>query len=162
MKHLLLPLLLVASVMPVLAHDEGGDGAYIPDYQTLVREGYGPRHEVRIETYGLGYRMRPMPTQAYYANGYTVYYGYQPVPERAGIANSLYAFGYAADFYNKLIPGMESNLDRLAVTVSISGGDMVAKARTGNGNAVTTVQRTAPATAPTANPLPAIGEKPSH
>jgi len=160
MKRLLLCVALLAGAFsPVFAHDDGGDPTYIPDYQQLVREGYGPRHDDRYEAYRLGFAMRPMPTQAYYLNGSTLFYGYKAVPERIGVANALYAFGYPADFYHHLMPVAVPNLDRIVVALHESRFEAVAKAQPPHTNTISTVQSTTPAKAAALSP---IGEKSAH
>jgi hypothetical protein len=120
MKHLLFPLCLLVSVTPLLAHDEGGDGAVIPSYQELIREGYGPRNYDGDELYRRSYlpaRETAKPTQAFYGPGYVVYYGYTPV--RLYDAGKAYAFGYPTEFYTNLMSHSvnELNLNRYAVAV---------------------------------------------
>ncbi len=181
MKHSLCLLFLLAiatPLTPLFASDEGGDGAYIPSYQELVREGYGPRFTPVLAPV----KNAPKPTQAYYGNGYTIYYGYTVVPVRVGYdnANLDYAFGYPIEYFRQMMPTSitETNLNRYAVEMSTpyydtngyGPGTYVAKAPADHSNAVTTVQSTARTTTTTtpstpsngANPLPAIGEKPSH
>jgi hypothetical protein len=172
MKRTLLAFLLTLIVIPLLAQDEGGDGATIPNYRELVREGYGPRSEQRIDyiEFGYGTVAVPKPTQAYYGKGFTIYYGYTAVPVPKGQADSLYAFGYPIEYFRKMLPSSvaDVNLNHYAVEVrkSLYGygpGDYVAQQAVRP--AVTQVQpvpTTTTATPAGAGQLPAIGEKPSQ
>jgi hypothetical protein len=168
MKHALIPLfLLVAFAFPLFAHDEDGDRSYIPDYQELVREGYGPRRDSRDDYLRIGYEMRPMPTQSFYAKGYTIFYGYKMVAGRVGGADGLYAFGYPADFYHHLgRPVSGANLDRYVVALTTpkrAAATTAATAQQTHWGAVSTVKATANAVpVKKAAPLPAIGEKPAQ
>ena len=150
----------------MFANDERGDIAYIPDYRELVREGYGPREH--IEAFRPAMRTESKPTQAYYGKGYTIYYGYTAVPTRMIDTKMLYAFGYPVEFFNRAT-NSETNLDRYAMEVitpysNYGPGTFVAQSQTTRAGPTTTVQRTrtSTSTANGANPLPAIGEKPSH
>jgi hypothetical protein len=171
MKRFLFALALLATAAPLFANDDGGDGPVIPDYQTLVREGYGPRHDV-IRLYPI-LQAAPKPTQAYYTKGYTIYYGYTAVPMRRGELSALYAFGYPVEYFKQMMPTSvsETNLERYAVelpnsqyTGDYSPGNFVARAQAAQRpNAVTTVTRTTTTTTTNGtNPLPAIGEKPAQ
>jgi hypothetical protein len=180
MKRFLLALFLLATAAPLFANDEGGDPGYIPDYQELLREGYGPRDYDRDrdrEDYylrlGFGYATVPKPTQAYYGKGYVIYYGYTVVPVWHWEARELYAFGHPVEYFRHLMPGATGNVDlsNYAVEVRNSNygpGDYVAQNQAHHGDAVTTVQSvtktatTASAAAKGTNTLPAIGEKPAH
>jgi len=184
MKHLLPALFLLITAAPLLANDDGGDGAIIPSYQELVREGYGPRSHYDSDTYYLalnyGTHVAPKPTQAYYGRGYTLYYGYQMVRVYEGQENNLYAFGYPVSYFRKLLPPNidESNIGSVAVEVRHSAyyqpGDYVAQRHYLNTTTtVTSVQPvkavahpgTVPAFRTAAAPsagLPPIGEKPAH
>jgi hypothetical protein len=176
MKRLLFGFFLVASAVPLLANDDGGDGTVIPSYAELVREGYGPSSQDQAEYLLIrrnGFTAAPKPTQAYYGNGYTIYYAYTPVKIASGEANTIFAFGHPVTYYWHLSPITDpgTNLNNYA-TLSHEGqsqyyapGDYIAQHQP----AVTTVQpQTAKATPKTAAPssgaatLPAIGEKPSH
>ncbi len=171
-KRFLLASFVLVCAAPVFANDDGGDGATIPDYQTLVREGYGPRTDIRVEIDGNpALRPIPKPTQAYYGNGYTIYYSYTAVQPRNWDSRALYAFGYPADYFRKLMPKTvtDTNLDRYAVELSgqypnYEPGEFQARARASHANAVTTVQtvKTNAAPANGTSSLPAIGEKPAH
>lgn len=171
MKHLLFPLflLMAAGIAPLFAFDDGGDGTSIPDYRELVREGYGPRRIDRDrdeDSYRVhvGVEVRPVPTQAYYANGYTIFYGYRAVPERVGSINTVYAFGYPADFYRHLMPADMPNLDRYVLSLARTGGNSAAKAQpVHHADAISTVQSTtAPPPAKGVKAQPAVVEKPAH
>jgi len=182
MKQFLFALFLLVNAAPLFANDEGDEIAYIPSYQELVREGYGPRNHDYRDQYRdqnreqyLGWAMStaPKPTQAYYGRGYTVYYGYTPVPVRVMDNNMLYAFGNSVEYYRKMMPASvtETNLSRYAVAVTNNygyyGRNAVA-ARVQNANATTVVQSAAASPAPVVakavtsgtTALPAIGEKP--
>ena len=180
MKRLLSVFILLVTAAPLFAHDEGGDGAEIPSYQELVREGFGPRQGqgyLQVETTRwLPNQMAPKPTQAYYANGYAIYYGYTAVPTID--PRQSYAFGYSLDFFRHLMPASNTgvNLSHYAVEVNsqtspYGPGDAVAQGRNTGGNAISTVQSVAVKPAPVAAAttplngtatLPAIGEKPAH
>jgi hypothetical protein len=190
MKHLLPALFLLITAAPLLANDEGGDGAYIPSYRELVREGYGPQQRYEDENDGrnqgyylslnYGVHTAPKPTQAYYGRGYVVYYGYQMIPVVAGEENCVYAFGHPVAYYRQLLPQNVSSEDIGNVAVEVRNsryyapGDYVAQRRY-PANTITTVTHTATTVrvatgkptfktgvSPTSNPLPAIGEKPAH
>jgi hypothetical protein len=183
MKRLLPALFLLITAAPIIAQDEGGDGAYIPSYAELVREGYGPREHYydRYGDYGYylplnyGYHLAPKPTQAYYGRGYVIYYGYQMLPVGGDQEESLYAFGHPASYYRQLLPPNidASNVSDVAVEVrnnsSYQPGSYVAQRRVQT-RAITTVQRTTTVTrpafktavSPNAGNLPAVGEKPAH
>ena len=124
MKHFLLPLFLLASAAPLLANDVDGDYAYMPRYQELVREGYGPRRDMMVilNQQPSGLRAVPKPTQAYYMKGQAVYYGYTPVVTSAVNQHALYAFGYPVDYFQRMMlaSGAETNLDRYTVAVATS------------------------------------------
>ena len=168
MKRILPALLLLACATPLFATDEGGDPGYIPDYQELVREGYGPHHE-RDAQYRPIYNIEavPKPTQAFYMHGTTVYYGFTAIPERTGAIGVHYAFGYPLDFYSQLMPASltQTHLNRVAIAVTDNGNgvrssDAEDQVRKGRGEAITTVQSTAvstPAAAATATVAPARG-----
>jgi hypothetical protein len=156
MKHLLPALFLLITAAPLLANDEGGDGAYIPSYQELVREGYGPRDRAVNEdpnagnylALNYGVRAAPKPTQAYYGRGYVVYYGYQMVRMYVrDEEDSQYAFGHPISYYRQLLPQNvnEDDIGNVAVEVRNSRyyapGDYVAQ-RHYPTNYTTTVQRT--------------------
>lgn len=163
MKQILFSLALLAAVASpglLFGGDNGGDGAYIPSYQELVREGYGSRHDTRDGYHRTSYVMRALPTQAYYSHGYTVFYGYTAVREHTAAGQSVYAFGYPADFYTRLMPEQNTNLDRLVVQLSRAGNYRVARAQPARGEAVSTVESTAGASGTTA--LSAVAEKPSR
>ena len=166
MKPLLfVALLLLVNGAPLFAGETDGDPGYMPDYQELVREGYGPRHENREDTYlrlGYGYTMAPKPTQAYFGKGYTIYYGYTTVAVRNGQTDSVYAFGHPLEYFRRLMPDSMEDLDlsNYAVEVRHSGygtGDVVSQSRSHRGNAVTTVQSVT-----TTKAAPANGEKTGH
>jgi len=175
MKRFLFGLFLLVNAAPLFAKDEGGDGAYIPGYQELVREGYGPRHEEHSDDYRRPpvMVMAPKPTQAFYGKGYTVYYGYMPLPERAGATSAHYAFGYPLDFFRQKMPSSitDIHLNRYAEVVADNqhryyvSGDGPAQ---GQKDAITTVQSTVPAAVSTpapvlkkAKPTPAAGQSPA-
>jgi hypothetical protein len=181
MKPLFVAFLLLFNAAPLFAGEEVGDPGYIPDYQELVREGYGPRHDYREGYFdrdgyylrlGYGYTTAPKPTQAYYGKGYTIYYGYTTVMVPWGQPHTDYAFGYPLEYFRRLMPSSVNgvNLSHYAIEVrnSVYGpGDFVAQSRSHRDSAITTVQRvttTTTTTAPAsgANPLPAIGEKPAQ
>ena len=161
MKRLFFASLLLLNAAPLFANDEGGGGTFIPDYQELVREGYGPRHldRERDDREGDGYLRRapfvsiPKPTQAFYANGYTIYYGYTAAI-RNGDVNALYAFGYPVDYFRHMMPPSvtDTNLTNYAVAVDNpkSNGtlhrDEDLKPSKSHGEPVTTVQSVAPST----------------
>jgi hypothetical protein len=174
MKRLLSALFLLVSVAPVFAMDDGGDPAYMPSYQELVREGYGPRESdrVRVDYYSPQFiKAEPKPTQAYYGKGYTIYYGYTTVLVADRNTDTQYAFGRPLAYFRSLMPGSidQTNLNHYAVEVRTSNfqpGEYVAQRRT-NGTTVTAVQPVttgakATAVAPTTNPLPPVAEKLSH
>jgi hypothetical protein len=167
MKSLILAFFLTANVLPLLANDEGGTPGYIPDYETLVREGYGVRvrADYRADYYGVDSRqiVAPMPTQAFYMKGQTIYYGYKPVAVGSEYRNTVYAFGYPSDYFRQMMPAsaIAVNLSHYAVAVAnhygdYGPGDFVARAKAEHENAVTTVQTTRVTT------LPAIGEGPAQ
>jgi len=199
MKRLLIALSFLTVAGPLIAADEDGDPGFIPSYQELVREGYGPRdggyaregygesdRESRQDYYlrlGVNYQMAPKPTQAYYANGYTVYYGYTTVANLP--QQPVYAFGYPVDYFRHMLPDSLDGVDlsRYAVQVPKYASRSVANVAQNparHAEAITTVQSVTPvtpvaatssapaaastntATAPTqgTNPLPAVGEKP--
>jgi hypothetical protein len=186
MKHLLPALFLLITAAPLLANDDGGDGAYIPSYPELVREGYAPReHTYQYQNEGYyvalntGFHMAPKPTQAYYGRGYVIYYGYQMTPVFSGHEDTIYAFGHPLTYFRQLLPPNvdESNISDVAVEVRHTSyyqpGDYVAQ-RHYRSNEITTVEAVKPAArpafkttinptiTPSSNTLPAIGEKPSH
>jgi hypothetical protein len=185
MKRFLPVLLLLLMGAPLFASDEDGDPGYIPSFAELVREGYGPSYRNRSDMYdrpGYGYypllhygvTTAPMPTQAYYGKGYTIYYGYTPVPVwRGSPAEQGYAFGYPAEYFRRLLPDSLEGVDLKHYAIEVHNsmygpGDYVAQNGGHRSDAVTTVQRvtttTTTTTAPSngTNPLPAIGEKPVH
>jgi len=162
MKQIVFGLFLLALVAPAFANDEGGDIAYIPDYQELVREGYGPRHEHARQAQQ---EQAPKPTQAFYGKGFTIYYGYTAVKAHGWNPASQYAFGYPLEFFRQMMPisGANVNLNNYAValgnTSSLYGpGDFVAEAKREREQATTRVQSAANPANGTEN-LPAIGEK---
>jgi hypothetical protein len=178
MKRLLPTLFLLVTAVPLVplfAADDGGDGAVIPDYQELVREGYGPREsdQVRVDYYSPEFvKALAKPTQAYYGKGYTIYYGYTTVIVADRANNTEFAFGHPLAYYKNLMPRSldQTDLSRYALEVRTEGntepGEYVAQRPT-NRNAVTTVQNVTPAAkataaAPAANPLPPVAEKLSH
>lgn len=153
MKHLLLALLLLGNAAPLLANDEGGDGAYVPSSGELIRLGYNNSGQYAEydgrgyargsssvygfpQTYGnfrpnIGYATVPKPTQAYYRKGYTVYYGYTPVRVWIADANNTYAFGHPLAYFHQFLPGDPEHVDfsNYAVLVrhnQLSPGDYVA------------------------------------
>jgi len=139
-----------------------------------VRQGYGPRDhqtdgEVNVslnlqQFYGV--KAAPKPTQAYYAKGYTIYYGYTEIPVRQTEPETAYAFGYSLEYFRHLMPasldGVTLNQYAVEIRNSLYGpGDFVAQNQH-RGNAVTKVQSvTKTATSTGSSQLPAIGEKPS-
>ncbi|MGA3171455.1 MAG: hypothetical protein ABSE62_10620 [Chthoniobacteraceae bacterium] len=166
MKQSLLVLFLLAAAAPLFANDEGGDGAYIPDYRELVREGYVIRP---IEPAIIA---APKPTQAYYGNGYIIYYGYQAVPVHTFNANFLYAFGHPTQYFSHLNPiaGDSANLNDYAVAngnpfSAYGPGNFIAQARQRQvrAGAISVVQKTTTKATSNGSPqLPAIGEKPAQ
>jgi len=166
MKQSLLVLFLLAAAAPLFANDEGGDGPYIPDYRELVREGYVLRPVEPVVA------AVPKPTQAFYGNGYIIYYGYQAVPVHTFNASFLYAFGHPVQYFNRLNPiaGDNLNLNDYAVAsgnpYNIYGpGTFVAQARQQQlrASATTVVQKTTTKATSNGSPqLPAIGEKPAQ
>jgi hypothetical protein len=153
MKRLFLAFFLLVNATPLFA-DEAADGTVIPDYQELVREGYGPRHDYNDRDgyylhLGYGYAAAPKPTQAYYGKGFTVYYGYTPVYLPWGDANTsyaAYAFGHPLEYYRRLIPGSVEGVDLNSYIAEVrtsvyAPGEAVADSRSHRGNAVTTVQK---------------------
>jgi hypothetical protein len=176
MKRLLFALFLLGCAGPLFASDEGGDPGYIPDYQELVREGYGPRSTTtttHVEYNNpIFLELVPKPTQAYYGRGYTIYYGFTAVPVWQRGESNNYAFGYPLAYFKNLMPqGVDStDLSHYAMRVptnSFQAGTYVAQRPIAHPAAVTTVQSvtttpttTAPATRNAT--LPAIGEKPAH
>jgi len=179
MKRFLPVLFLLAAATPLLAGDEGGDGAYIPSYRELLREGYVSHDRDLTDGYyqrlNYNFHAAVVPTQAYYGRGFTVYYGYAMEAMLPGQENVTYAFGHPIAYFRKLLPGNvdASNINDVAVEVRNTSyyqpGDYVAQQRRFRFNAVTTVQPVPTATGATAaapangsNPLPPIGEKPSH
>jgi hypothetical protein len=176
MKQFLFALFLLVNAAPLFANDEDGDIAYIPSYQELVREGYGPRDHRQDERYRQGYNlpvtgMAPKPTLAYYGKGYTVYYGYTAVQAHFWDPNLSYAFGRPLDYFRNMMPDSitDTDLDHYAVSVPTQHGlygpgDFVANAQASHVNAISTVQTTKASAngANSANPLPAIGEKPAR
>jgi len=182
MKRLLPALLLLINAAPLLANDNGGDGAYIPPYRELVREGYGSHYYDPHNSAGDGYYLRlnfgdyhlaPKPTMAYYGRGYTLYYGYSMVPTVDGRDDSVYAFGYPLSFFRRLMPDnvTATSIANVAVEVRNTSyyapGDYIA-VRSDHSNAISTVQAVPAAAKPAfktatmpANPtLPPIGEAP--
>jgi hypothetical protein len=143
MKRFLPILVLLAMAGALIARDEGGDGDIIPDYQELVREGYGPHHDYSFRGYypmvNTTEVMVPMPTQAYYGRGYTIYYGFTPLRAHPWETSMIYAFGYSADFYRRIMPESLTNvnLDRYSVSV------IDQKVYKQHGEPITTVQPTA-------------------
>lgn len=179
-KRLFFALFLLVCAGPLFANDEGGDPGYIPDYQELVREGYGPR--TMTTTTEVEYNNPkfletvPKPTQAYYGKGFTVYYGFTAVPVWERSEADTYAFGLPLAYFKNLMPqGVDAtNLSHYAMRVptnTFEPGTYVAQQPVAHPAAATTVPTvtTTPAlAAPAALPvtgtatLPAIGEKPSH
>jgi hypothetical protein len=176
MKRLLFTLFLLGCAGPLFANDDGADPGYIPDYQELVREGYGPHTTTtttQVEYSNPSFlETVPKPTQAYYGRGYTIYYGFTAVPVWQRNEFNTYAFGYPLAYFKSLMPqGVDStNLSRYAMRVptnSFEPGTYVAQRPIAHPAAVTTVQSvtTTPTTATPATgnaTLPAIGEKPAH
>jgi len=164
MKRFLPALFLLVLAGPLFANDDGSDPGYIPSYQELVREGYGPR-STTITTVDYNnpafLKVMPKPTQAYYGRGFTIYYGFTPVQVWQGEAQATYAFGLPLEYFRQLMPqGVDAtNLGHYALEVrknSFQPGAYVAQ-QPAHPAAVTPVHATAaPAT------LPAIGEKPAH
>ncbi len=114
----LMPVVLLVVAPRARALDEGGDGAYIPNYDELQREGYGGdyRHAVTDAA---------KPTQAYHLKGVTIYYGYTPVHvhrdyEYGGDARENYAFGYPETYFREKMPTSvtSANLNNYAVAVN--------------------------------------------
>jgi hypothetical protein len=170
MKRLLLALFLLSPAAPLFAADDGGDPGYIPDYQELVREGYGP-HSQEIQNrpeYGstvidihrpYTVHAAPKPTQAYYGKGFTIYYGYTTVLAAEGDADSIYAFGYPLTYFRQLTPASitDVNLTRYRQEVRDThnaAGNARAQVQADHGNAITTVQPVIP--------TPATGAKPAQ
>jgi hypothetical protein len=174
MKQGLFVFCLLLGAAPLLANDEGGDGAYIPSYQELVREGYGAGATTEL--------IRPdpnfvAPTQAYYGEGYVIYYGYTVV-RTWGDPSTTYVFGHPLEYYRQMMATAgvnETNLNRYALEVRTTNSDygptdMVAKAREeaaqrAAGASVVQTNTVTPVKPTTSNgtaPLPAIGEKLSH
>ena len=175
MKPLFIALLMLVNGAPLFAGEPVGDPGYMPSYQELVREGYGPRHEEREERedYFLrlryGYTTAPKPTQAYYGKGYTIYYGYATVLVPPWQANTTYAFGYPLEYFRSQMPKSVDGVDLAKYALEVRNnmygtGDYVAQRREHRGDAVTTVQsvKTTTTTSNGTNPLPAVGEKPAH
>ena len=169
MKHSLLALFLVVSAAPLFANDQDGEIAFIPSYRELVREGYGPREQPFRPVVSVA----PKPTQAFYGQGYIVYYGYTAMPVRAGDGNTLYAFGSPVEYFRRMMPASDTdtNLNRYAVAVSNGNynyGNAVAQGRDRRAEATTVVKSTTVATPPVAaaKPAPAggaaVGEKSTH
>src|SRR5258708_6424835 len=97
-------LVFAGSLAPLFAGDEGGDGAYIPEYKELIREGFGPQRSVQVNYYSARFvHAVPKPTEAYYGKGYVVYYGYTPVPVFERDEASLFAFGHPLSYYQGLM-----------------------------------------------------------
>jgi hypothetical protein len=169
-------LLLAGFAAPLFASDDGGDGAYIPDYKELVREGYS--HRVVEVDYNSPRFVKAMakPTQAYYGKGYVVYYGYTVVPIWERDASAQYAFGHPLAYYQGLMAnsGKPTNLSEYAVEVRNSNyqpGSEVADRPSFRATPVTQIQSiqasaarsTTPATnavaiKPAKGVLPPIGE----
>jgi hypothetical protein len=165
MKRFLFPLFLLSVGRVAFANDDGSDPGYIPDYQQLVREGYGPKHTTvttEVDYYNPAFlKVMPKPTQAYYGKGFTIYYGFTPVEVWQKEAQTTYAFGYPLEYFRQLMPqGVDStSLNHYVLEVrhnNFEPGTYVAKQQ-GHPAAVTTVHAVA---APAA--LPAIGEKPAQ
>jgi hypothetical protein len=174
MKRLLFALFLLVSAGSLFANDEGADPGYIPDYQTLVREGYGPRTTVtRVEYDNPEFlEVLPKPTQAYYGRGYTIYYGFTPIVLWQKYAQTTFAFGHTLAYFRQLMPqGLdETNLSHYALEVpknNFEPGTYIAGQPVEQPATVTAVQKIN-TNAATASPatgtatLPAIGEKPAH
>jgi len=165
MKRFLFALFLLVSAGALFANDEGADPGYIPDYQTLVREGYGPRSTTtRIEYDNPEFlQVLPKPTQAYYGRGFTIYYGFEPIVLWQKYAQTTYAFGHPLAYFKQMMPqGLDdTNLSHYALEVpknNFEPGTYVAQRQPQHPAATTTVQKVSTATAT----LPAIGEKPTH
>jgi len=109
----LIPAVLLVGAPALRAFDDGGDGAFIPSYRELQREGYTSDRSEQPDT---------KPTQAFHMNGVTIYYGYTPLPVNQRYfadERQNYAFGYPVSYFKERMSNsvMSANIDRYALAV---------------------------------------------